>query len=364
MNDRILIAGGGTGGHIYPAVAVAQKIKKINPNVEVDFVGTVLGLEKKIIPREGFPLYFIKAAALNNVGLFSKIFSLLILPWGIFQSLILILKLKPRVVFGVGGYASGPMMLAAILLRKPTVVFESNAHPGFTNRWLAKFVDHAFVNFEASKLFFKKSEVVGFPVREGMNLSSEGKRRERGENKLNEVKFRVLIFGGSQGARGINQIVLAAMKTRDPRLENYEFVHQIGATDWKYYEEEYGRLNLRNVEKFEFLYDMPERYNWADLIVCRAGAATLAELAFCKKAAILIPFPFASDNHQQKNAEALERGHAAKVLIQKDLSVEKFIETLEAFRTQPRLLEEFENNIPAFFKPGAAEKMAQELLTH
>ncbi len=362
MSNLILIAGGGTGGHIYPAIAIAQKIKKIDPSVTIEFVGTELGLEKKIIPREGYKLHFIKAAALNNVGFLAKIFSLAILPWGILQSIFLILKLKPRLVFGVGGYASGPMMFAALLLRQKTCVFESNAHPGFTNRVLASFVNLAFVNFEVSKKFFKNALVLGFPVREGMSPEYHAIKQSR----LSDQKLKVLIFGGSQGARGINKTVLAAIQKSDPVqkswLEDFEIVHQIGSADWKFYEGEYKKLIAPQVKYFEFLYDMPERYQWADLVVCRAGAATLAELACCGKAAVLIPFPFASDDHQRKNAEAMVSAGAAQMIVQNDFTPEKFIATLQYYRQNSDGLKNLENQIIKFYSLNASKAISQKIL--
>jgi len=353
----VLIAGGGTGGHIYPAVAIAQGILKQDPNASVEFVGTAQGLESKIIPREKFKLHLICAGALNNVSLVTKILSLLLLPLGIIQSIILILKLKPNIIVGVGGYASGPMMLAAVILQRRTAVFEPNSYPGLTNRKLAPFVDLALVNFEVTKKFFKNAKLLGMPVRNGMEISSLKVLPNSHSGKL-----KVLIFGGSQGARGINRTVLSTVQNNLQSLKDFEIVHQIGATDWAHYDSEYKKINPGNIQWFEFLYDMPVRYAWADLVICRAGAATLSELASLGKAAVIIPFPFAADNHQQKNAEALESQGACEMIEQKDFTSEKFIEILKEFDSQREKLTILEHAVIRFHIPNAKENIAKTLL--
>ena len=359
MKGGVVIAGGGTGGHIYPAIAVAQALRKLNPQLPVDFVGTKKGLETKIVPRENFPLHFVNVGALNSVGVLTKILTLLILPVAVLQGVLLLLKLQPKIVLGVGGYASGPVMLAGILVRPflklKLTIFEPNAYPGLTNRWLAKTVDESFTNFEVTARFFKNPSVVGIPVREGLNPQAP----------TVHGSFRVLIFGGSQGARGINLTVLEAIKKglansggTPSWLQGVEIVHQIGATDFKQMDVEYKKLNAPGVQWFEFLYDMPERYRWCDMVVCRAGASTLAELAACRKAAVLVPFPFAADNHQKENADALVKGNAALMILQKDFSADKFISVISELRADRRKLKTFEEEIGKFYRPQSAEKIA------
>jgi UDP-N-acetylglucosamine--N-acetylmuramyl-(pentapeptide) pyrophosphoryl-undecaprenol N-acetylglucosamine transferase len=348
----VLIAGGGTGGHIYPAVAVAQALMKIQPELPIAFVGTRKGLETRIIPREGFPLYFVNVGALNSVGLLTKIFTLLLLPLAILQACFLILKSRPRVILGVGGYASGPVMIAGKLLGRRLVLFEPNAYPGLTNRWLGRVIDKAYVNFEVTMKNFRKAEVVGIPIRQGLLPGS----------RVAGKKLRVLIFGGSQGARGINTTVLQAVKQGGAWLEQVEIVHQIGSRDFQAVKKEYDGLKKSGIEYQEFLYDMPQRYSWADLVVCRAGASTLAELAACHKAAVLIPFPHAADNHQLKNAEALADQGGASIILQKDFTPEKFIQTLSDFATAPSKISELENKIARFYRAQSAEKIAASML--
>ena len=352
----LLIAGGGTGGHIYPAIAIAQAAIKMEPALKVDFVGTTKGLETKIVVREKFPLHFVKVGALNGVSLITRLITLFCLPVAVLQAMAYLLKLKPRSVIGVGGYASGPMMIAALVLKRflhlRVALFEANAYPGLTNRWLARSADIAFTNFEVSNSFFKRPLTVGIPIRTGLTSLP----------RPSHPRFRVLIFGGSQGARGINYTFLDAVKKGGTWLNDLEVIHQIGSTDFKKFDEEYKKINPENIRWFEFLYDMPDRYAWADLVICRAGASTLAELAACQKAAILIPFPQAADNHQQENAETLGKENAATVILQKDFTPEKLIETLIYFKKNPQEISVFERRIGMFFRPRSAERVAEVLL--
>ncbi|MDZ4678021.1 MAG: undecaprenyldiphospho-muramoylpentapeptide beta-N-acetylglucosaminyltransferase [Oligoflexia bacterium] len=350
--QSIFIAGGGTGGHIYPAIAVAEALKKINPKLQIFFIGTRGGLEIKIVPKEGYPLHFIDIGALNNVGIGRKLMTFIRLPMAIIQSIRLLMQFQPRIVLGVGGYASGPVMLAAKLLGVRIVLFEPNAQPGLTNRWLASLVEKAFVNFEVTRSTFSNADVVGIPIRTGLFPKARQEHR----------RFRILVFGGSQGARGINTIVLDAVKRGGDWLDKVEIIHQIGNRDYHDMDVEYQKLGLENVQCFEFLYDMPERYAWADLVVSRAGASTLAELAACRKASVLIPFPDAADNHQQCNAEALVKENAATMILQKEFTPEKFIQTVTGFMDQPEKLRESEENISKFFKSQSAEKIAHYLI--
>lgn len=348
----VLIAGGGTGGHIYPAVAVAQALKNIDPHIQVYFIGTRGGLEIKIVPKEGYPLHFIDIGALNNVGIIRKILTIISLPLALLQSLRLILRFRPRAVLGVGGYASGPVMVAAKLLGVRIVLFEPNAYPGLTNRWLSPFVDRAFVNFDVTRRYFNDAISVGIPIRAGLSP----------KHTSHSSPLKILIFGGSQGARGINQTVLEAVKQNGRWLEKVEIVHQTGMRDFHDMDVEYQRIGRSNVKCLEFLYDMPERYAWADLVICRAGASTLAELAACRKAAVLVPFPFAADNHQQKNAEALVAKQAALMVVQKDFTPERLEEIVNQFISDPTRLTQLENSIASFYKAQSAEKIAEELV--
>jgi UDP-N-acetylglucosamine--N-acetylmuramyl-(pentapeptide) pyrophosphoryl-undecaprenol N-acetylglucosamine transferase len=274
-----------------------------------------------------------------------------VIPLAVLQSIRLILGFRPRVILGVGGYASGPVLFAAKLLGVRIILFEPNAYPGLTNRWLAPFVDKAFVNFDVTRSFFNEADSVGIPIRSGLVQKTKAHSRP----------LRILIFGGSQGARGINKTVIEAVKRNGRWLNDVEIVHQTGMHDFHSLDVEYQKVARENIKCLEFLYDMPERYAWADLVICRAGASTLAELAACQKAAVLIPFPHAADNHQQKNAEALVAKNAAVMVVQKDFTPEKLESLVESFLTHPNQLTQLETSISTFYKAQSAEKIAEEL---
>lgn len=353
MKKVIFVAGGGTGGHIYPGLAVAQALQKEDPNVEVHFVGTEYGLEKKIIPQNNFPLHMISIGGLNSVSFFKKLVVFLKFPIAFFQCVFLILKYRPVYVFGVGGYSSGPLVLTAALLGRRTAIFESNAIPGITNRILSRFVSASFTLFEESKKYLKTktTEIFGFPVRNNMQPSP---RREPSK------ALRVLIFGGSQGARGINITVSEAINKYSNEFKDVEFVHQTGRLDYPTYKDFYK--NNSNVKCLEFLDPIKSYYDWADLIFCRAGASTLSELAACGKAAVLVPFPFAADDHQKKNAESMVKRGAAQMILQKDFTAETFAKTVHDFKNKPEKVFELEKNIQKTYIPNAAQNIAKFIL--
>jgi UDP-N-acetylglucosamine--N-acetylmuramyl-(pentapeptide) pyrophosphoryl-undecaprenol N-acetylglucosamine transferase len=309
---KVLIAAGGTGGHIYPGIAVAKEIMRRDEKSEVHFVGTARGLETKIVPANGFQLSLINSAGLKSVGFVAKIKGLMILPKSFLEARALIKDFKPDVVVGAGGYVTGAVLLTASLMRVPTLVMDSNALPGFTNRRLAPFVKKAALTFEEALPFFgKKGVVTGNPVRREF---FEIEPKTRGE------KINLLIFGGSQGARVINNTMIDAL----PKLPNdkLNITHQTGESDFEKIRELYAGNGWGNAEIRPYISNMVEEFAKTDLIICRAGATTCAELAAAGKAAIMIPLPTAADDHQRKNAEALEKAGAAKMILQKDLNGE------------------------------------------
>lgn len=311
---RVLIAAAGTGGHIYPGIAVAREILRRDPSAEVRFVGTRRGLENRLVPGAGFELSIIDSAGLKNVGVSDRLRGMAKLP-GSFRAARQILRsFRPDVVVGAGGYVSGPVVLTAALMRIPTLVMESNALPGWTNRVLARFVDKAAVSFQPAVSYFRgKGVLTGNPVRREF-FEIPAKLRD-------PKKFSLLVFGGSQGARAINEAMVAAL----PQLEEFKdvlrIVHQTGEADFdkvtKGYQE-FGWSERAEVKRY--IDDMVQAFATADLVICRAGATTSAELVAAGKAAIMIPFPFAADDHQRKNAEALESSGAAKMILQQNLS--------------------------------------------
>ncbi len=315
----MIIAGGGTGGHIYPGIAIAQEFKRRDAGSQVLFVGTARGLETKIVPREGFGLELIEVTALKRVGLVKSIGSLFKLPASFLAVRSLIKKVKPDVVIGVGGYASGPVVLIAALMGVPTIVAEQNALPGFTNRVLSYFVKAAAVSFEEAREYFgARAEITGNPVRaEFFDVPS----REPGD------VIHILITGGSQGAHAINQALIGALPLLAGESERISITHQTGEQDFEMVSAAYRNSGLR-AEVKPYLERMVAEFARADLVISRAGATTVAELAAAGKPALMIPFPFAADDHQRKNAEAVERAGAGRMILQVELTPERLAQEL------------------------------------
>ncbi len=314
---RVLIAAGGTGGHIYPGIAVAKEAMRRDPKSEVRFVGTARGLENRLVPQAGFELSLIESAGLKNVGMLARVRGLLLLPKSFLAARSLIKEFRPDVVIGAGGYVSGPVLLTASLLKVPTLAMESNALPGWTNRVLARFVTRAAVSFEAALPYFRgKAVVTGNPVRrEFFDIPAKSRDASR---------FSVLVFGGSQGARAINDAIIAAFPHLAAHKRVLHFTHQTGEADFEKIQRGYANAGwIENAEVRRYIDDMVEVFAASDLIVSRAGATTSAELIAAGKAAIMIPFPLAADDHQRKNAEALEAAGAARMILQGDLTGER-----------------------------------------
>lgn len=365
MKKIIIIAGGGTGGHIYPGVAIARALQKKNPEIEVHFVGSPQGLETSIVPREGFPLHLIQVGKLNyGGGFFGKIKTLLQIPKALYSSYSLLFQLKPLYVLGVGGYASGPFVLMASILGFKTAIWEPNAHPGMTNRWLSQVVRKSFVVFEEARQALKSKDIipVGLPVREAIEKVGLRKNQSLVEKtQQTDKKFNILVVGGSQGARGINRVVSDLFQFPEDELKNIELVHQAGRADFPALREKY-KNNPGQVKCFEFIFDVENYYQWADLVICRAGASTVAEVAACGKPAIFIPLPTAADNHQQKNAESLVKIQASEMILQKDLTKDSLKRHILDLQSQPERLSRMSDQLKKFYKPHAAESMSQIIL--
>lgn len=347
---KVLIAAGGTGGHIYPGIAVAKEILRRDESSEVLFVGTARGLETRIVPENGFQLSLINSAGLKNVGVMGKVKGLSVLPKSFLEARQIIRQFRPHVVVGAGGYVSGPVLLMAAIMGVPTLVMDSNALPGFTNRQLARFVDRAALTFEESLKFFgKKGVVTGNPVRHEF---FEVPRKVRSD------LFHVLIFGGSQGARAINNAMAEAL----PHLSQFDgkltITHQTGEADLDGIKAAYGESKFAGSDVRPFISDMFTEFGKADLVICRAGATTCAELSAAGKAAIMIPLPTAADDHQRKNAEALERAGAAKMIVQSELNGERLASEIAALVEKPDAITEMETSAKALGREDAAEKTA------
>jgi UDP-N-acetylglucosamine--N-acetylmuramyl-(pentapeptide) pyrophosphoryl-undecaprenol N-acetylglucosamine transferase len=356
---RVFIAAGGTGGHIYPGIAIAQEIMRRNSDSQVRFVGTARGLESRLVPQSGFELSLIESTGLKNVALAARVKGLVILPKSFVTSLKLIRAFQPDVVIGAGGYVSGPVVLAAAFARRKTLVMESNALPGWTNRRLARFVDRAAVSFEQALPFFRgKGKVTGNPVRREF-FEIPPKRRDPNE-------FSILVFGGSQGARAINEAMMAALDLLKELPVNVRIRHQTGPADFERVQDAYSRHGWgKNAEVSSYIDNMVADFAAADLVVCRAGATTTAELIAAGKASLMIPFPLAADDHQRKNAEALEAAGASRIVLQKDLTAERLVKEIRDIVTSPDKVNEMESASRSLSHGDAAVKtvdMIEELI--
>jgi len=303
----VLMAGGGTGGHVYPGVAVADELRRRRKDLPIFFVGTRAGLEARLVPAAGYPLCFINSAGIAGKSWPARLAGALRIPWSVAQSVGIVSRRRAGVVVGVGGYASGPVVLAGRLLRRPTLILEQNAVAGATNRILAPLVDKVAVTYEQTAHRLRgRCQVTGNPVRAGFTALPD--RRTAGLSRL-------LIFGGSRGAVGLNDAILDSL----PALANagrLEIHHQTGPADLERVRAAYARQAL-TARIDAYIDDMPAAYAGADLVVCRAGATTIAELSAAGRAAVLVPFPGATGGHQEENARALA-GSGAAVLVRQD----------------------------------------------
>ena len=349
---RVLIAGGGTGGHLFPGIALAEEVATRHPKNDVLFVGTTRGLEARVVPQAGFKFEAIPSRGLKGMGVVKLALGLLLLPLSFFAALRILLSAKPDVVVGVGGYSSGPVVMTAWLLGVPTAVQEQNALPGFTNKFLGRFVDAVFLAFEGAAQFFpaKKVHVIGNPIRRKL---MENFLRSRADHE----RFTVLVFGGSLGARTLNARMLEALDHLGALKDQLLFIHQTGKNDVQHVRQGYADKGF-SAEVVEFIDDMSEAYQKCELVICRAGATTLAELTVCKKASILIPFPFATDDHQTVNAQALVKTGAALCFQERDLTGEKLAEAIRNLKADPAALARMEKAAGLLGHPEAAKEIA------
>lgn len=345
---RMIIAGGGTGGHLFPAIAVAEEFLRRSEQNEVLFVGTAAGLEARILPRMGYRLETIEVAGLKGKGLWKVLAGLKRIPGSIIKSRGIIKEFKPQVVLGVGGYASGPTVLAAHLMGIPTAIAEQNASPGMANAILGRFANRIFVSFEETKVWFPIRRVIhtGNPVRTGFLEEVE-------ERSTEEKPFTLLIFGGSQGASGVNRAVAAALPYLEDLKGSMRIIHQTGSADLEWVKEEYAKRRM-DVEVQPFIDDMARVFRIADLLVCRAGATTIAEITAMGKAAILIPYPHAAGDHQVLNAKALVKRGAAEMIEERDLTGESLAMHIRDLYHDPERLKSVAENSKKMGKPDAS----------
>src|SRR5712671_38381 len=342
---KLLIAGGGTGGHVFPALAIAQEWLSRGQEREVVLVGTERGIEMKLVPQAGFPLETLRVAGLKGKGGATLLRNLSMLAPAMLDARRVLRKHKPVAAFGVGGYAAGPMLLATWLGRVPNIIFEPNAEPGFTNRVLARISTRIATGYEVSaREWGKKAVVTGCPVRsEFFSISP----RRPGK------PFRLLVTGGSQGALPINRVFVAAMDRLAARKNELAIVHQTGERDYNAVRTAYARREI-NAEVVPFLTNMAERFAWADVIICRAGAITAAEIAAAGRAAIFIPFGRATDSHQLRNAQEMSRAGAGRLISETELTAEKLTAEIFSLLDQPREIKKLSIAARGLARPFAA----------
>ncbi len=351
MNSLILIAAGGTGGHIFPGLAVAEEMATRAPGVRVEFVGSTapLGLERRIVPKAGLKLHLLPVLPLNTASILARLRGAAMLPLGILKALFLLLRTRPSAVLGIGGYASGPLVLMASLLRIPTVLLEPNALPGFTNRMLKPFVRQAACAFESTlPRFGDKAVLTGNPVRSSFKVLGA---------KAHQPPLQLLCFGGSQGSRILSEALVKALSSL-PGEESLSIVHQTGPTQLEGVQNAYRDAG-RKAQVVPFIENMSEAFANADLVLCRAGATTIAELTVAGKAAILVPLRSAADDHQTWNAKALVAQGAAVMLSEADLGT--LGRTVSDLVADPEKVRTIEKHARALGKPDAAARVADLL---
>ncbi|MDR3605981.1 MAG: undecaprenyldiphospho-muramoylpentapeptide beta-N-acetylglucosaminyltransferase [Oligoflexia bacterium] len=364
---KLLVAGGGTGGHVLAGVAVADAWKK-QPDASVLFVGAHGGIEEKLVPRAGYELQLLKLGSLNRVSLAKRLRTLVLLPLSLVKSCQILLREKPDAVLGVGGYASGPIVLCARvlsalgLIRAKTAILEQNSVPGMTNRLLGRVVDTVFCAFPGTEGNFPKQAakqavfLTGNPVRSAMRRFAPA----------SADPFTVFIFGGSQGAAGINTLVINALPfllSRQDLKGRLHFIHQTGENDFERVRAAHEKAgSSARVEKF--IHDMADCYEKASLLICRSGSSTLSEVAAVGRASILVPFPFASDNHQEMNARTFSDREAAFLMLQGTSSGEELARRIRECFDNPEMLRQMEGLVAGFYRPDAAQDIVQELSRH
>ncbi len=354
-NKRLLIAGGGTGGHVLAGVAIADEWKKQFPEGRILFVGSSQGLEVRLVPKAGYALNLLPVGALNKVSFATRLKTLIYLPLCFVKSFWILVLFRPHAVLGVGGYASGPVVLTATFLSKifrmTTAILEQNSASGFTNRKLGGFVDVIFCAFAKARANFPEKKIrieTGNPIRSNLRRASPPP----------SSPFTLFIFGGSQGAMGMNTMVLDAL----PFLKDkgVEIIHQAGVKDFERVKQAYDRIGYKaRIESF--IDDMASCYEKSSLVICRAGSSSMAELASVGRAALFVPLPTAADNHQEINAQIYEDAGAAMIVRQGSVTGEQFAALILKMRENPVKLNEMIEKVLQFHRPNAAKLIVEEL---
>ncbi|TMA25886.1 MAG: undecaprenyldiphospho-muramoylpentapeptide beta-N-acetylglucosaminyltransferase [Deltaproteobacteria bacterium] len=353
---RLLIAGGGTGGHLFPGLALGEEVKTRHPRNDVLFVGSARGIEAREVPKAGYPLELIDVGPLKRVGAFGFVKGMFRLPRALWQSKRILRKFDPDVVVGVGGFSSGPVVLAAWLRRIPIAIQEQNALAGFTNKVLGRFADAIFIAFEEARSGFPpaRTHLLGNPIRRAFLDNYL-------HTKVPEERLSILVTGGSQGAHILNLRVVEAMEILAPQIgKRLRLFHQTGVKDYDAIAARYQNLAPTGLQAqaVAFIDDMARAYAGADLLVCRAGATTIAELTVCKKPALLVPFPFATDDHQTVNAHSLVQSGAALLLPEKDLTGDRLAQELRGLEGDRERLRKMSRASGLLGRPEAAREIA------
>jgi len=357
---RLLIAGGGTGGHLFPAVAIGKEFLKAGNDNEVLFVGTRRGLEKRVLDKEGFRLEYVDVKPLVGKGVLKKLTSVMTLPKSMLQARSIIRSFKPDFALGVGGYSSGPVILCAKMMGIRTGIQEQNIYPGVTNRLLKRFADIVFLAFKEAKMFFEEGKVciTGNPVRQSL-FEADAKKAYETLN-LDESRFTVMVFGGSLGAESIISALINNLDKLEAVKGEIQIVHQTGEKDFERVREVYDSSNLKSFVA-PFIFNMHDAYEVADVIICRAGATTISEVAALKKPAVLVPYPHAAGDHQTKNAENLTQQNMA-MMIKDDELDSKLVGIIMELHANRDKLDELRNNIGTIGKSDAAKEIVQKII--
>lgn len=347
---RVILSGGGTGGHLYPSLAVAKKLREMDPALHVMFIGSRRPIEKRIMSHDGTTFVPLPVEGIQGRGLRS-LTALALLPFAFLKSMLIVHRFKPDLVIGCGGFSSGPVVVAASLCGIPTLLLEQNVYPGLTNRVLRPWARRAVVSFENSLPFFKgKGVFFGNPVRE--EFYSVAPKPRTGN-------LAILIFGGSQGSRVINRAMVGALPLLREAKPKLTIVHQTGKADFDWVKASYREQSFEEATISPYFFEMASLLASSDLVICRAGATTIAELVAARRASILIPFALASEDHQTKNARELERIGGAEVLLEKDLTPSHLAERILFYLEHQEKITAMERNLTALRTERPAEKIAR-----
>jgi UDP-N-acetylglucosamine--N-acetylmuramyl-(pentapeptide) pyrophosphoryl-undecaprenol N-acetylglucosamine transferase len=345
----VIISGGGTGGHLYPALAVGRRLQAKDPDIRLTFIGGRRPLERDLMVRYGAHFIPMRIEGIKGRGL-KSLKTMALLPFALIRSFFLLARIRPALVIGVGGYSAGPVVLAASLLRIPTLILEQNATPGLTNRLLTRWTRKAVVAFEGSLAYFKgKAVFLGNPVREEFC---------RLRPKPRATILTLLVFGGSQGSRVLNDAMVGALPLLRPERERLRLFHQTGKADFERVKEAYVQNGFPDAEVAPFFFDMAGFYEKSDLVISRAGATTIAELIVARKAAVLVPFALAAEDHQAKNAAELARVDGAEVILEKDLTPRLLAERILYYLKNPERINAMERNLAPMRTEDPAGRIA------